>query len=287
MRRLTVEAHAKLNLTLDVGEKRQDGYHNMEMVMQSVSLRDTVDITLTDEKTIKVMSTDPALPTDLHNLAGKAARAFFDYVNFPDKGTEVYITKRIPDRAGMAGGSADAAAVIRGLDELSGTRLSPGELCDIGALVGSDVPFCLMGGTALARGRGELLTPLAPMPPCGILIVKPAFSVSTPALFAALDGSRVGARPDTRGAVEALCAGDLEALAGRMVNVFEEVLPEEERRTVVDIKSALVAAGALGACMTGTGSAVFGVFPTLKAAQGADLSRFGLNFAVSPTKSLF
>lgn len=286
MKWLTTEAWAKLNLTLDVGEKRPDGYHDMEMVMQSVSLHDIVDITLIKDKTIKVTSSNPELPTDLHNLAGKATKAFLNYVNLTDIGIEVYITKTIPDRAGMAGGSADAAAVIRGLDELLETGLSESELYGICASVGSDVPFCLFGGTALARGRGEVLTQLPPMPDCGILIVKPDFSVSTPALFEVLDGCQVSARPDTRGAVDALCAGDLNALAGHMVNVFEEALPEEERRTVVDIKSTMRSAGALGACMTGTGSAVFGVFSSLDAARKADLSRFGTTFAVSPTKKL-
>lgn len=286
MKKLTVEAWAKLNLTLDVGKKRPDGYHNMEMLMQSVSLYDTVDITIIKEKTIKVMSTDSDLPKDLHNLAGIAAKAFRDYVNLHDIGVEVNITKNIPDRAGMAGGSADAAAVIRGLNELLETGLSDAELYDICASVGSDVPFCLFGGTALARGRGEMLTQLPPMPDCGILIVKPAFSVSTPALFAALDGCRVSARPDTEKALEALGGGDLRALAGCMVNVFEEALPVEERRIVVDIKSALMDAGALGACMTGTGSAVFGIFSTVKDAEKANLSRFGDTFVVAPTKKL-
>ncbi len=286
MKKLTVDAWAKLNLTLDVGEKRPDCYHNMEMIMQSVSLHDKVDITLTRGKEIKVMSTKPELPTDLHNLAGKAAKAFLNYVNYTDTGVEVYITKEIPDRAGMAGGSADAAAVIRGLDELLKTRLSEAEMLDICASVGSDVPFCLLGGTALARGRGEILTPLPPMPDCGILIVKPDFSVSTPALFDALDDCHVTARPDTQGAVDALRRGDLKALCANMVNVFEEALPEAERRTVVDIKSALISAGALGACMTGTGSAVFGVFQSLEAAKQADLSRFGITFAVSPQKAV-
>ena len=286
MNKLTLDACAKLNLTLDVGEKRPDGYHNMEMLMQSVSLYDTVDITLTTGKDIEVMSTDPSLPTGVHNLAGKAAKAFLSYVNITDIGIEVYITKRIPDRAGLAGGSADAAAVIRGLDRLLDTRLSARNLSSIALAVGSDVPFCLFGGTALARGRGELLTPLPAVPDCGILIVKPDFSVSTPALFAALDGCQVRLRPDTQGAVDALCAGDLSALAGYMVNVFEEALPEAERRTVVDIKSELLSDGALGACMTGTGSAVFGLFPTFADAQRADLRRFGETFAVSPVKRL-
>ncbi len=282
----TVEARAKVNLTLDVGAKRPDGYHNVETVMQAVSLCDTVDITISRTGGIKVMSTRPDLPTDLHNLAGKATKAFFDHVSYHNIGVEVNITKRIPDRAGLAGGSADAAAVLRGLDELLGTGLTDAELYALAASVGSDVPFCLYGGTALATGRGEILTALPPMPECGILIVKPAFSVSTPALFAALDGREVSRRPDNVEARKALGDGNLRALAGCLGNVFEEALKDEERRIVVDIKSAFMEAGALGACMTGTGSAVFGIFSTLKEAEKADLSRFGDTFAVSPTKKL-
>ena len=150
MNKLTLDACAKLNLTLDVGEKRPDGYHNMEMLMQSVSLYDTVDITLTTGKDIEVMSTDPSLPTGIHNLAGKAAKAFLSYVNITDIGVEVYITKRIPDRAGLAGGSADAAAVIRGLDRLLDTRLSARDLSSIALAVGSDVPCPRAGGAAHA-----------------------------------------------------------------------------------------------------------------------------------------
>lgn len=282
--RVVERAFAKLNLTLDVLHRRPDGYHEVEMVMQSVSLRDDVDITLRPGGGIRVVSSDPALPADLGNLAGKAAEAFLNHVRRREQGVEIHIAKRIPDRAGLAGGSSDAAAVIRGLDRLLGTELTEEELSAVALSVGSDVPFCLFGGTALARGRGETLRPLPPMPDCGILIVKPGFSVSTPALFDALDGCRVRSRPDTRGALDALGAGDLRALAGRLSNVFEQALPEAERRTVVDIKLALLSAGALGACMTGTGSAVFGVFPSLEAARRADLSRFGAVFAVSPTK---
>lgn len=288
VRKLTVPAYAKLNLTLEVLDRRPDGYHNMDMVMQTVDLRDTVDITISDEgeKGVEVDINRDDLPKGIHNLAGKAAKAFLDYVNLPETHIEVYITKNIPDKAGMAGGSADAAAVIRGLDKLLETRLSDRELYGVCALVGSDVPFCLFGGTALARGRGELLTDLPPMPDCGILIVKPSFSVSTPALFAALDRCAVTARPDTGRAVEALRRGDLKALCANMVNVFEDALPEEERRIVVDIKSTLMASGALGASMTGTGSAVFGVFSSPEAAKNVDLTRFGQTFAVSPVKKL-
>lgn len=289
MERVTRElAFAKLNLTLDVREKRPDGYHNMEMVMQSVSLYDVVDITISDEreKKIEVASNRDDLPTDLHNLAGKAANAFLEYTGRRGIGVSVYITKRIPDKAGMAGGSSDAAAVIRALARLLDTRMTDEEMYRLCLAVGSDVPFCLRGGTVLARGRGEILTDLPPMPECDIVLVKPDFSVSTPALFAALDNTPVADRPDTAGAVEALRRGDLKALCGNMVNVFENALPESGRRTVEDIRSALLDAGALGAAMTGTGSVVFGVFPAHEGTRDADFDRFGRIMMVSPTKKL-
>lgn len=266
MRRICERAYAKLNLTLDVLCKRPDGYHDMEMVMQTVDLQDTVDITLKDAPGIEVDISRDDLPRGLHNLAGKAAEAFLDYVNL-SVGISVYITKNIPDRAGMAGGSADAAAVIRGLDRVLETRLSERELLDLCAKVGSDVPFCLFGGTALATGRGELLTDLPALPKCGIAIVKPDFSVSTPALFGAIDGQKITRRPDTAAFLELLKAGDLPGMGAALYNVFEPVLPPSERETVNEIKSHLLQNGALGACMTGTGSVVFGLFPSLEAAK--------------------
>lgn len=276
-------APAKLNLTLDVLGKRPDGYHELETVMQSVDLRDEVYITLTERPGIKVDISRDDLPRDLHNLAGKAAQEFLNYVNFPDQGIEVYINKRIPDKAGLAGGSSDAAAVIRGLDALLDTGLSETELLDISGRVGSDVPFCLLGGTRLCRGRGEIMTELPALPDCSIVIVKPDFSVSTPELFAALDSKRVLRRPDTGGFLKALSARGLTGLGPYTVNVFEEVLPEDLGRRVRNIKDALLDAGALGASMTGTGSAVFGIFEDT--ARPAGLSGFGDVFFVKPLKS--
>ena len=274
-------APAKLNLTLDVLGKRPDGYHELETVMQSVDLRDEVYITLTDRPGIKVDISRDDLPRDL--LAGKAAQVFLSYVNLPDQGVEVYINKRIPDKAGLAGGSSDAAAVIRGLDALLDTGLSETELLDISGRVGSDVPFCLLGGTRLCRGCGEIMTELPELPDCSIVIVKPDFSVSTPELFAALDSKRVLRRPDTGGFLKALNARELTGLGPYTVNVFEEVLPEDLGRRVQDIKDALLAAGALGASMTGTGSAVFGIFEST--VRPAGLSGFGDVFFVKPLKS--
>ena len=282
MRQIREMAFAKLNLTLDVLDKRPDGYHEMETVMQSVGLCDEVDITITDGPGIEVDISREDLPKGIHNLAGKAAQEFLSYVNRPDIGVKVYITKNIPDRAGMAGGSSDAAAVIRGLDRLLETGLSEEELLQICAKVGSDVAFCLRGGACLARGRGEILTALPPMPDCDIAIVKPDFSVSTQELFAALDGIDVAKRPDTAGFLDALRSGSLYDAGALMVNVFEEALPDRERRVVENVKRAFTGMGALGAAMTGTGSAVFGVFDELDGAAKAKISHLGIVFFTKP-----
>ena len=169
----------------------------------------------------------------------------------------------------MAGGSADAAAVLRGLNRLMGLGLSRRRLEEIGAAVGSDVPYCVGGGTALAEGRGELLTPLPPLPECRVVLCKPAFSVSTPELFKALDGCRIRRRPDTTGLAEALAAGDLTGVARRMYNVFEDVLPQRRYQEICAIKNSLIQHGALGASMSGTGPTVFGLFHCGEAAERA------------------
>ena len=283
-RAVTVPAFAKLNLTLDVLDRRPDGYHNMDMVMQTVDLRDEVYITLRQDGEINVMSTDPRLPTGLHNLAGKAAKAFFDFVDITDLGVDIAITKHIPDRAGMAGGSSNAAAVIRGLNRLTGAGLSQGALYTVCAQVGSDVPFCLLGGTARATGRGEILADLPPMPECRIAVVKPAFSVSTPELFAAIDGCAISERPDNRGFAGLLERGDLPGIGWRLRNVFEAALPGEERETVEAVKGQLLKLGALGCAMTGTGSAVFGIFPVGREPDIRALAPFGCVFLTKPVK---
>ena len=169
----------------------------------------------------------------------------------------------------MAGGSADAAAVLRGLNEALGLQVSQQRLEEIGALVGSDVPYCVGGGTALAEGRGEILTPLPPLPHCQVVLCKPAFSVSTPELFKTLDGCRIRRRPDTAGLLAALEAGDLPGVARRMYNVFEDALPQRRYQEICAIKTALIQHGALGASMSGTGSTVFGLFDRQAAAEEA------------------
>lgn len=259
MKTITERAFAKLNLSLDVLEKRPDGYHNMLMVMQTVSLCDEVRATLRNDGRIRVSTDLRYLPNDERNIAYKAASAFFKSIGNSELGVDLVIKKRIPVCAGMGGGSADGAAVLRALNTLTGAGLSVENLRETAALIGSDTVFCVSGGTCAAEGRGELLTELSSLPECTVIICKPKASVSTPALFTRLDSVSLKLRPDTSGLISALEAGDLRGAAQRMYNVFECALPPE-LEDVRRIKSQLLSCGALGAVMTGTGSAVFGVF---------------------------
>ena len=259
-------AYAKLNLTLDVTAKRDDGYHDMLMVMQTVSVTDSIVLEQTGEKGIRASSNFRYIPTDERNLAVRAAGAYLDAVGEEKNGILIRMDKSIPVGAGMAGGSADAAAVLRGMNRLHGNRMNRRELDKLGEQVGSDVAFCVAGGTALARGRGEVLEDLTPMPDCAIVICKPGFSISTPELFRKLDQTGLRTHPDTAGMLSALESGNLKEISMRMFNVFEEV-DDRRMRSEAEIKHVLLDYGALGAVMTGTGSAVFGVFGDETAAE--------------------
>ncbi len=253
------KAYAKLNISLDVTGRREDGFHNMLMVMQSVSLSDDIHIELNDTGCVTARSNFRFVPGDDRNLAVKAAKLFFAKRGGTAVGAHIHIRKHIPVGSGMGGGSADAAAVLKALNRAFDFPFSVPELADIGAEVGSDVPFCVIGGTALVQGRGEIVSPLPAMPKCRFVICKPLFSISTPELFKKLDSVPNRRHPDTAGIIEALEAGDLSRICRRMYNVFEEV-SDRRFRTVSEIKGVLLDHGALGAVMTGTGSAVFGVF---------------------------
>ena len=266
---LDVHAYAKLNLSLDVLEKRPDGYHEMRMVMQTVTLCDALRLETGTGQPLRMQSDLGFLPDNEHNLAAAAALRLGEAAGVDWGGLSIELRKTIPVCAGLAGGSADAAAVLRGLNELLGLGLSQSRLEEIGALVGSDVPYCVGGGTALAEGRGEVLTSLPSLPHCHVVLCKPAFSVSTPELFRALDGCRIRRRPDTAGLIDALTAGDLPGVARRMYNVFEDVLPQRRYQEVCTIKNSLIQHGALGASMSGTGPTVFGLFDRQQAAEDA------------------
>jgi 4-diphosphocytidyl-2-C-methyl-D-erythritol kinase len=257
---ITVLAPAKLNLTLDVLGKREDGYHEMRMVMQSVSLADELTLSVEPGEGIALSSNLGFLPLDERNLAAAAALRLREETGAEWGKLTIRLTKRIPVCAGLAGGSSDAAAVLRGLNQLCGLGLSLKELAEIGERVGSDVPYCVLGCTALAEGRGEQVTPLEPLPECWVVLAKPGFPVSTPELFAQWDRRRPRCHPDTGGVIRALEERDLAGVARRMFNVFEEVLPARKRGQVEELKGELLRLGAMGAGMSGTGPTVFGLF---------------------------
>ena len=248
--------------------RRADGYHDMLMLMQTVSVCDELTITPEQDGHVHAVTTLPYVPGDRRNLAVRAALQFLEMVGDGNRGMKIAIRKNIPVGAGMAGGSADAAAVLRALNRAYGNPFTAEELCTAGESVGSDVAFCLRGGTALASGRGEVLHPLAPLPSCHFVICKPEFSISTPELFKKLDEAKLSCHPDTEGILAALERNDLDGLCRRMYNVFEDV-PDRRMRTIQAAKGALLDCGALGALMTGTGSAVFGVFRDSDTAEKA------------------
>ncbi len=261
-------ANAKINLTLDILRKREDGYHDLQMVMQSVTLSDALTLTPAQGTEGQAPSNLHFLPTGGKNLAQMAAAAFRAAAGLGGE-VDVSIQKHIPVCAGLAGGSADAAAVLHAMNQLTGAGLSPAQLAEIGARVGSDVPFCVLGGAALAEGRGERLTPLPCLSPCHIVICKPPFSISTPQLFSRVNVRKIVRRPDTAGTVAALEAGDLAGVARRMYNVFEDVLEPRRMAEIREIESALIDCGALGASMSGSGPSVFGLFQDRRQAQDA------------------
>ena len=270
---LNEKAWAKLNISLDAAERRADGYHDMTMVMQTVSLCDEVEIALNDTGRVLAKSNLSFVPGDARNLAVKAALCYLSAAGLEGQGMLITLDKKVPVGAGMGGGSSDAAAVLRALNRHY-AALTLEALETLSAEVGSDVPFCVRGGTALATGRGEKLESLPDMPDCEFIICKPDFSISTPELFRKLDQSGTRCRPDTEGILAALQAGDLAQICRRMYNVFED-LDDRRLRTVREIKGKLLDFGALGAVMTGTGSAVFGVWQDRDAAENCaeELSR--------------
>ena len=251
-------AYAKVNLTLDVLDKREDGYHDLKSVMQTLSIRDDIEIDVGTGKPWKLLCSKEGIPTDERILAWKAAKVYCDALNKDPNGLEIRITKRIPVEAGMGGGSADAAAVLRALNDYYGNPLSILALAELGAQVGSDVPFCVVGGTAMVEGKGEKLRKLPDMPDCIFVVCKPDFSVSTPALYKKIDEVTIPKRPDHQAMESALLAGDLEKVAHNLYNVFDPVVTEEHLELNY-IKSLFHQYGAVGYQMTGSGSAVYAI----------------------------
>ena len=266
-------AYAKLNLTLDVLGKREDGYHDLKSVMQTVSIRDDIELDIGTGKPWVLRCDKEGIPTDSRNLAWKAAEVYCEAMGKDPDGLEIRITKRIPSEAGMGGGSADAAAVLRALNQYYGNPLSILALAELGARVGSDVPFCVVGGTCMVEGRGERLRKLADMPDCFFVVVKPDFSCSTAELYRKIDETEIAKRPDHQAMESALLAGDLGRVCENIWNVFDPVVTQEHLELNY-IKSIFNSYGAVGYQMTGSGSAVFAVAPSFEfAAVMCDMLR--------------
>ena len=256
MTTLFESAYAKINLTLDVLGKRDDGYHDLKTVMQTISLRDDVEIDLGTGKPWKLICDKEGIPCDERNLAWKAARLYCDTMQVDPDGLQIRITKRIPSEAGLAGGSADAAAVLRALNSHFGSPLSIWALAELGAQIGSDVPFCVVGGTMMCEGRGERMRKLPNMPDCIIVVCKPEFSISTPELFRVIDSREIAHRPDHQAMESALLAGDLLKVSHNLCNVFDPVVTQDHPELNY-IKSIFNTYGAAGYQMSGSGSAVY------------------------------
>ena len=256
-------AFAKLNLTLDVLGKREDGYHDIKSIMQAISIRDDVEIDIGTGKPWSLECATEGIPTDETNLAWKAARVYCDAMHKDPEGISIRILKRIPSGAGLGGGSADAAAVLRALNRHYGDPLSVLALAELGAQVGSDVPFCVLCGTAMAEGRGEKLRKLPDMPECVFVVCKPSFCVSTPELYRKLDTVAIPKHPDHMAMESALLAGDLGKIADLIYNVFDPVVTADHLE-INYIKSICNSYGALGMQMTGSGSAVYAIMPSFE-----------------------
>ena len=264
-----IKAYAKINLGLDVVRRLPNGYHEVKMVMQSVGLWDELTLERA-EGGITITTDADGLSTGEDNLIYRAARLMLDKYGCP--GLRVHLQKNIPIAAGMAGGSTDAAAAMKGISHLYGLGLSPAQLMEDGVAIGADVPYCILGGTALAEGIGEKLTPLPPLPFCHILIAKPAVSVSTKYVYQHLDASGIEMHPDIDGMVQAVRDGSLRGVLERMGNVLETVTVPAHP-VIADIKARMRELGAADSLMSGSGPTVFGIFLDRGKAEAA-LERF-------------
>ena len=268
--KLTLEAHAKINLTLDILSKRTDGYHEVRMIMQSLALSDSVTLERREEPGILLETDAPDIPRDSRNLCVKAAENLYERCHLTG-GLRIGLAKQIPAAAGLAGGSSDAAAVLLGMRTLYDLALTDSELYEEGRRIGADVPFCMLGKTALSEGIGEILTPVPAVLPFAILLVKPAASVSTREIYEAYDSMQTDVHPDTEGMLEALSRGDAAGISRRLANVLEPVT-ERFCPEIGRIRALLLQNGASGARMSGSGPTVFGLFSNREAALQAERS---------------
>lgn len=273
---MNLKAYGKINLGLDVVRKREDGYHEVRMIMQTVSVCDDVELTQMDVPGIEVETNLSSLPVNEDNLAYKAADMLIKKFHCK-QGIHIYLKKAIPVAAGMAGGSSDAASVLTGINRMFSLGLSQRELMELGVKLGADVPYCILGGTALSEGIGEILTPLTPMPKCKLLIAKPPIRVSTKFVYGSLRADELVFHPDIDGMAEAIRQQNLRGIAERMENVLETVtIPAYP--VIKEIKDLMKAHGALNALMSGSGPTVFGIYEneTIARAAAAAMRESGL-----------
>lgn len=262
---VTVKAYGKLNLMLDVTGRREDGYHELETVMQSVDIFDTLTLSVNGTDQNEIICDRQGFPCDSSNLIWKAIDAFSQFTSLSLGGITAKVDKNLPSMAGMAGGSADCAATLHALNRMFDTQLAVEQLCEIGVKLGADVPFCIVGGTQLCRGIGEKMQRLRP-PKCVFVVVKPEVSISTPAAFKKYDSVLNKQKCDTEAFLKSLEDGDLTAMCKQLFNALDFAAQEKEIQTA---KQRLIDAGAKGSLMTGSGSAVYGVFEDTQNAAAA------------------
>ncbi len=262
--KVTVKAYAKINLMLDILSRLENGYHDLFMIMQSVSLCDRVTAEKADEDGIKITCSKEGIPTDESNIAYKAAKSFFSYTNIRYAGINIHIEKNIPHAAGLAGGSADGAAVIVALNKLFGTSLKEKDIIKIGQTVGADVPFCAIGGTMLAQYTGTVLSHLPELDLPYIIIVKPQQDVSTAAAYSAFDSAERVRHLDKSAMMRAAVSGDKDTVYKNVGNVFEQFIDVSDRVLIKDI---MRKHGAKCSCMSGSGPSVFGIFEDKDSAE--------------------
>ncbi len=264
MNSIKLNARAKINITLDVLGKRADGYHDLSMIMQTINLCDNIFIEKTDTENVQMSSNLSWLPCDERNLVYRAALVMKEKYGIED-GIKIELSKNIPVAAGMAGGSTDCAATLIGIRNLFGLNVSDKELMAIGKELGADVPYCIMRGTALAEGIGEILTPLPPFPNCTVLIAKPPINVSTAAVFGSFAAKDVDKRPDNNKMIELIRAKDLNGICQNMCNVLESVTIKKYP-IIADVKKIMMENDAIGSMMSGSGPTVFGFYEDYKTA---------------------
>ncbi|ABR50675.1 4-diphosphocytidyl-2C-methyl-D-erythritol kinase [Alkaliphilus metalliredigens QYMF] len=267
MKQVQLKSRAKINLSLDVLGRRSDGYHEVEMIMQQIDLYDLITLEERKDSEIRISTQCEFIPTNEDNIAYRAAEIIRENSGI-NRGVNIYIDKRIPVAAGLAGGSSNAAAVLEGLNHMWRLRLTPKQLMDLGVKLGADVPFCILGGAAIARGIGEILTPIEGLKNVWMVIAKPAISVSTAEVYRQLDLSKLDSRPNTDEVIQAVKEGDLYTLAGKMHNVLESVT-QRNHPIIREMKRKMLEYNAIGAMMSGSGPTVFGIYKNYGRAKSA------------------